>query len=258
MAASASDQEQKRISAMAKSRSAPNSLGNRLLDCLPRPEGQRLLARLQLVSLKFEQVLSEPDAEIDWVFFPTLGVISDVTILKDGKKIEVATIGNEGFVGLCALLGGKEWTSRMIVQVPGKAYRMEHRAFVAETKVDAPLRQVLAHYHPVYLKQLAQSVACNGVHSAEQRCCRWLLMTHDRVEADEFPLTHELLSHMLGVRRVTVTDVLRPLHKAGVIHNGRGTITILKRKALEAKSCECYRNIAEEFARMQDSGADRM
>jgi CRP-like cAMP-binding protein len=238
---------------MAKALSSEAPAENRLLARLPRRDYERLLPRLQLVRLKFKQTLTEIDARIDWVYFPSSGVVSDVAILDDGKNIEVATIGNEGFIGFEAMLGAATWPSRMTVQVAGEARRMEVGVFVAETKKDGPVRELLARYHTTYVKQLGHSVACNGLHSVHQRCCRWLLMTHDRVAGDEFPMTHEFLSHMLGVRRVSVTDVLADLQKAGLIRSHRGSITILDREGMEDEACECYANWQKELARLLGS-----
>jgi CRP-like cAMP-binding protein len=235
---------------MSKNRPFPSLSQNRLLSRLPPKEYQRLLPFLRLVPLEFKHVLNEPRSSIDHVHFPSRGVVSAVTLMRDGSSIEVATIGNEGMVGLTAFLGNEESPNRMIVQVGGEALRMEADDLRAETRSASPLRQVLVRYHTAFHLQVSQAVACNGLHTVEQRCCRWVLMTHDRVQADEFPLTHEFLSHMLGVRRVSVTLVLKPLQDAGLIRNHRGRVTVLDRKGLEASACECYRSVQDEFARL--------
>jgi CRP-like cAMP-binding protein len=240
-----------RTSSMAKSIAASAS-ENRLLARLPLKELERLLPKLRLVPLKFKRMLTEAGAGIDSVYFPVLGVVSAITILDNGKAIEVATVGNEGLVGLTAILGGLESPHRMIVQVGGQARRMEIEMFVTEMKADTPFRRLLIRYHSAYLMQISQAVACNGLHTVQQRCCRWLLMTHDRVQGDEFPLTHDFLSQMLGVRRVSVTDVLKPLQKAGLLRNHRGMMTVLDRDGLEAASCECYGSLEKEFERLLD------
>jgi CRP-like cAMP-binding protein len=234
---------------MAKPSAASAPPLNRLLALLPRKEYQRLLPRLQSVPLEFKQVLYEPRSPIDYVYFPQRGVVSNVTLMEDGVIIEVATIGNEGLVGLAAFFGTETSPDRMIVQVKGDALRMRAAALRVETSRDSPLRQLLSRYHAAFLKQISQAVACNGLHSVQKRCCRWVLMTHDRAHSDEFPLTHEFLSHMLGVRRVSVTQVLKPLQDAGLIRNHRGNITVLDRARLEAASCECYRSVRDEFDR---------
>jgi CRP-like cAMP-binding protein len=235
---------------MVKSQAAPTLPGNRLLARLLPQEYQRLLPLLRLVPLDFKQVLYEPRSPIAYAYFPNRGVVSAVTLMKGGTVIEVATVGNEGVVGLTAFFGDEESPNRMIVQVPGEALRMGSDALRAETSRDSPLRRLLVRYHTAFLMQLSQAVACNGLHQVQQRCCRWVLMTHDRVLSDEFPLTHEFLSHMLGVRRMSVTDVLKPLQDAGLIHNHRGRITVLDRPGLEAAACECYRSVQEAFDRL--------
>jgi len=184
------------------------------------------------------------------VYFPNKGVVSAVTVMKDGSSIEVATIGNEGMAGMPAFLNHGESPNRMIVQVEGDALRMEAATLLAETKEGLPLRHLLFTYQTAFNYQVSQSVACNGLHTVQPRCCRWILMTHDRALADEFPLTHEFLAQMLGVRRVSVTEVLKPLQDAGLIRNHRGRMTVLDRKGLEKASCECYQSVIDEFARL--------
>lgn len=235
---------------MAKSQAASAPPVNRLLARLPPKEYQRLLPLLRLVPLKLKHVLNEPGSSILHVHFPILGVVSAVTVMQDGRSIEVATIGNEGMVGLTAFLGYEESPNRMIVQVNGEALRMDADTLRVETTGASPLQIVLRRYHVAFHYQMSQAVACNGLHTVEQRCCRWLLMTHDRAQTDEFILTHEFLSHMLGVRRVSVTLVLKPLQDAGLIRNHRGRITVLDRKRLEARACECYQTVRDEYDRL--------
>jgi CRP-like cAMP-binding protein len=153
-------------------------------------------------------------------------------------------------VGLTAIFGDEESTNRQVVQVPGGSLRMRADDLRTETSRDNPLGKLLVRYNTVFLKQISQAVACNGLHRVQQRCCKWVLMTHDRAESDEFPLTHEFLSHMLGVRRMSVTDVLKPLQDAELIRNRRGWITVLNRAGLEAASCECYRSVQDTFDRL--------
>jgi CRP-like cAMP-binding protein len=221
--------------------------GSRLLDSLPREEMDRLLPTMRLVTLEGRQVLVESGASVPYVYFPTHCVVSQVISTASGDQMEVAVVGNEGMVGLCALLGDQVAPARFVVQVPGAAYRMSAEVLQVETRRDSPLRRVLFRYLSAHLRQLAQGVACGGLHPIIQRCARWLLTTHDRVEGDTFPLTHEFLSTMLGVRRSSVSEILQPLARQGLIRNGRGEITIVDRAGLEALSCECYRTIKEEF-----------
>jgi CRP-like cAMP-binding protein len=221
--------------------------GNRLLDSLPPEETDRLLALMRLVSLELRKVLIESRTAVPYVYFPTQSVVSQVVCTSTGDQIEVAAVGNDGLVGLCVLLGDPTAPTRYVIQVPGAAYRMSADVLQTETRRDSPLRRVLFRYLSASLRQLAQGVACSGLHPITQRCARWLLTTHDRVQGDTFPLTHEFLSTMLGVRRSSVSEILQPLARQGLIRNGRGAITILDRMGLEALSCECYRTVKEEF-----------
>jgi len=202
------------------------------------------------VELKFKQVLYKYADPIELIYFPLSGAVSAVTTMEDGSAIEVATIGNEGMVGHSVLVADQQSTVDMLVQIPGEALRMRAEDLIEEVQSDGPLRRLMMRYNTAYLTQLSQSIACNGLHPIQQRCCRWLLITHDRLEADAVPLTHEFLGIMLGVRRASVTEVLGPLHEKGLISNSRGVITILDRGGLEKLACECYRKVKNEFDRL--------
>ncbi len=228
----------------------PQPVRNQLLAHLPPAEHQRLVARMSPVALEFKQILYRTGATIEGVYFPNSGTASALTIMEDGSAIEVATVGNEGMVGLGVLLADKTSPNEVIVQIAGDALWMDADVLEQEAGHDSPLRRLLLLYQTAFLTQVSYSVACNGLHALQQRCCRWLLMTHDRMDGDEVPLTHEFLGIMLGVRRASVTDVLRPLHEQGLLSNSRGTITILDRTGLEALSCECYRKVRGEFDRL--------
>jgi CRP-like cAMP-binding protein len=232
---------------MAKTKPPAAPPGNRLLAGLPPEEYQRLLPRLQLVQLALKQVLFKPRSSIDYAYFPNRGVVSALTVMADGRAIEVATIGDEGMVGLPLLVGAKTMPNRVIVQVPGEALRMAEDVLREEVSRESPLRRLLVLYHTAFMTQVSQAVACNGLHSVHQRCCRWLLMTQDRAHSDVFPMTHEFLAEMLGVRRSTVSEVLEPFQKKGLIRYSRGKCTVLDRKGLKAGSCECFGRINDEF-----------
>jgi CRP-like cAMP-binding protein len=235
---------------MPKTKPPAAPLGNRLLARLPSDEYQHLRPRLQVVPLELKDVLYESRSPIDYAYFPNRGVVSALTVMEDGRAIEVATIGDEGMVGLPLLVGAKTTGNRMIVQVPGEAMRMAKDVLLEEISRDSPLRRLMVLYHTAFLAQVSQAVACNGLHSVHQRCCRWLLMTQDRAHSDVFPMTHEFLAEMLGVRRSTVSEVLEPFQEKGLIHYRRGKCTVLDREGLKAGSCECYRVIAKEFERL--------
>jgi CRP-like cAMP-binding protein len=164
--------------------------------------------------------------------------------MEDGAVVEVATVGREGLVGIAAVFGAPVSSGEAFVQVAAEpAAVMGIEAFRREMERRGAFFDRVTKYSQAFVNMLMQSVACNGLHSAEQRCCRWLLMTHDRIAQDEFPLTHEFLAIMLGVRRPTVTLVMAELTRAGIISHVRGHIRIVDRKALEQAACECYRNI---------------
>lgn len=223
---------------------------NRLLAALPSAAQDRLMSRLGDVSLEFKHVVYEAEQRIDYVYFPRSGVYSLLSILKDGSMIEVGTVGNEGMLGMPVFLGSDRSPTRVIVQVPGNALKMGINDFRDEFSRSGALYELLQRYTNAMFRQLSQSVACNRLHSLEQRCSRWLLHTHDRVSSDNFPLTHEFLASMLGVRRAGVTEVAGTLQRKGLIRYSRGRVTVLDRGGLESSSCECYRVIADEFDRV--------
>jgi CRP-like cAMP-binding protein len=223
---------------------------NRLLAALPRKEYERLLPKLENASLSYKESLYEADKPIEYVYFINSGVVSLIVIMEGGAIVEVGTIGNEGMVGISVFLGANTIPGKAIVQVPGDGMRMKSGTLRNEAKNGGPLHNVLRRYTQALLNQIAQSAACNRTHSIEQRCARWLLMTHDSVRSDEFLLTQEFLSLMLGVRRPSVSTVANKLQKAGLIRYSRGRITIVDRQGLESVSCECYRIIKEEYDRL--------
>ena len=197
----------------------------------------------------FKQVIYQPGELIQHVYFPLSGVVSLLTILADGTETEVGIVGNEGIAGISAFLGIDTTSLKALVQIPGDAMRMRTSDFQAEL-LDGALHNLLQRYTQTLIGQISQSVACNRHHSVEERCCRWLLMCHDRAKSDHFPITHEFLSHMLGVRRASVTVVAGMLQKAGLISYSRGRMIILDRPGLEEVSCECYGSVKAEFDRV--------
>jgi CRP-like cAMP-binding protein len=223
---------------------------NRLLAALPREEYERLLPQLEIVSLTFNDSIYQPGEPIPHVYFPLSGVLSLLTILANGTAIEVATIGNEGMVGLPVFLGAVTTPGSAIAQVPGEAMRMKAEEFREEISRGSPLHALLHRYTQAMFHLIAQTAACNRVHSITERCSRWLLMTHDRVGSNQFVLTQEFLAQMLGVHRPRVNAVARALQGAGLIRYSRGRITILDREGLEAASCECFQVIKGEFDRL--------
>lgn len=223
---------------------------NRLLAALPPEEYERLLPHLQLVTLEYKQVLYQPNEPIKYVYFPKDGVISLLTIMENGEAVEVGTVGNEGFVGLPLFLGATSIPGQAFSQIPGEALRMGAKVFKGEVTPGSPLHNLLQRYTQALFNQIAQTAACNRLHSIEERFCRWLLMTEDRVRSNQFPLTHEFLGQMLGVRRASVSVVAATIQRAGLICYSRGKMTILDREGLEDITCECYGIVKAEFDRL--------
>jgi len=224
-----------------------------ILAFLPAEEFQALIPQLQPVTLSQGQVVYESNAAVDHVYFVDEGMISVVSTMRDGASIEVGTIGKEGMAGKSVVLGVEKMPYRHIVQVAGTARRLSTEILMAELEKDHTLRQLLNRYVAAFNFQAMQGVACNGLHSVVQRCCRWLLTTQDRLGSEELNITHEFLAQMLGVRRASVTEVLRPLQTEGMIRTSRGKVVILDSHRLAHASCECYGIIRNEYQRLLGS-----
>ena len=236
---------------MARSGDAAAGFGNRLLAALPEVDRQRLLTHLEPLEMTVRQPVYAPGEPIEHVYFPDGCVLSVLAVMDDGQAIEVATVGNEGMVGVPVLLGVATSQELAFCQVPGRARRMPAETFRELANDAGAVQALLQRYTYAYFSQLSQGSACNRVHSVDQRCARWLLMTHDRVGGrDHFELTQQFLAQMLGVRRATVTQAAGRLARAGLITYHRGVITIVDRTGLEAAACECYRIITDEHARL--------
>jgi len=224
---------------------------NRLLASLPRNEFARILPHLKTVPLAVKGVLLKRGAPIRHVYFPNGGVCSITAMMENGLAVEVATVGDEGMVGIAAFFGGDAMPGESMVQVPDtSAERMTAASFRRELDMHGALYRAVSRYAQATMTLMMQSTACMGLHHVEQRCCRWLLMTHDRIRSDQFSLSHEFLAMMLGSTRPTVTVVARNLQRARLIRYTHAKVTILNRKGLEARSCECYPTIKAEFDRL--------
>jgi len=224
---------------------------NRLLATVDRAHRGPLADAGDHAPLEFQEPIFEQGQPIERVIFPLVGVCSLLSVMEDGRSIEVATIGNEGFVGLPVFLQATLTSShRAMVQVPGEAITLPAQRFIELTNSGGPLQRTLQRYAQALISQIGQGAACNRLHAVDQRCARWLLMTHDRVDGDEFALTQEFLGHMLGVGRQAVNEAASSLQDQELIRYGRGAITVLDRDGLERASCECYGVIREEFDRL--------
>jgi CRP-like cAMP-binding protein len=224
--------------------------GNFLVDSLPDEEAERLLAGGEEVAHERGTVLFERNQAIGAVYFPVTSVISLIIQLEDGAAVEMATVGREGMVGISRFLGSERAFSQGIVQIPGRALRIESGTFLEHEPELPRLRDVLSRYTRALISLMGQNAACNRSHRIEQRCARWLLLTQDRVDAEEIPLTQEFLAYMLGVRRQSVTEAAGRLQDRGLIRYRRGTISIRDRRGLMAAACECYGLVAAEFDRL--------
>jgi CRP-like cAMP-binding protein len=231
------------MSAITNGRSA-----NRLMAALSRPDAASLEPLTKIVTFKQHAVLAEPGDEIDQVYFPHSGMISLLAVMRDGDGIETATVGREGAVGLMAGLGLHTTHTRAVVQVPLVASQITAAAFRRAVQASAGLRDMIVRSNEELLGQVQITAACNALHPIQARLARWILQTRDRGEEDTIPLTQELLSQMLGVRRSSVSEVAVKLQSAGLIRYRRGAIEILDRAALEKASCECYATIRDRIA----------
>lgn len=227
---------------------------NRLLAALPAADLARLAPALEPVRLDLRDVLFDVDRPIEHAYFPERGVVSVLGVMADGTAIETATVGREGMVGMPLFHETDRTSAQAFCQVAGEALRVPADVLRAEVARSDALRHLLHRYAQALLTLVAQSSACNRVHTMRERCARWLLHTHDRVGAaegvHEFALTHQFLSQMLGVRRATVTEALGLLQRSGAIASAMGTIAVRDRARLEGEACECYAVIAHEFDRL--------
>jgi CRP-like cAMP-binding protein len=221
--------------------------GNLLLNALSDDDNQRLSEKLDIVSLQIKDVVGQRGASLGYLYFPTTAVLSVLAAMADGAAVEVGTIGREGFAGIEALVGGDRVTETTICQIEGNALRMSIADFKEEIAGDTPLRRIAQRYLLAYLGLVSQSAACNRLHAIEARFARWVLMTHDRVDGDEFHLTQEFLANMLGVQRPSVSLVASAFQQAALIRYNRGHMAVLNRPGIEDACCECYGIVRAQF-----------
>ena len=222
-----------------------NPLNNRLLSALPKAEYQRLLYHLEPVILPFDEILLESGQKCRYLYFPTQGIVSQISIMDEDLTTEVGLIGKEGMVGTMQFLGDGICNSKSQVQVEGSAMRIGLQTLRIEYNRSKVLQNLLLRYALKLFNQVSQGAACNNHHSVKQRTARWLLMLDDRSKAKTLPITQQFLSMMLGVRRTGVTEVAYEIKQQGIIDYQRGNITILDRQALEAIACQCYQLIKD-------------
>ncbi|TFW08125.1 Crp/Fnr family transcriptional regulator [Oxalobacteraceae bacterium OM1] len=223
---------------------------NFLLAALPAADLERLQPALEYVAMPLDEVLYESGSHLKYVYFPTTSIVSLMYVMEDGASAEIAVVGNDGIIGIALFMGGETTPSRAVVRSAGHGYRLKAQVFKDEFNRAGPLLHLLLRYIQALLTQMAQTAVCNRHHSVDQQLCRWLLLTLDRLPSQEVVMTQELIANMLGVRREGVTEAAGKLQKAGLVRYRRGHITVLDRAGLEARVCECYKVVKQEFDRL--------
>ena len=242
---------------MPAAANSKDALKNFLLAALPADEFVRVLSKLEFVSFKLGEVLYESGDRMDYVYFPKTAIISLLYIMENGATAEIGVVGNDGLIGVSLFMGGDTTTSRAIIQSAGNAFRMNAKDLKAEFALGGAFQKMLLRYTQALMTQISQTAVCNRLHSLEQQLCRWLLLSHDRLNSDKLVMTHDLISNMLGVRREGVTLAAQKLAKRKLITNLRGTITVIDRLGLEDAVCECYAVVNEEYNRLLGRGISR-
>ena len=223
---------------------------NSLLAALPDPEWRRWEPLLEQVEMPLSQVLYEPGATLTHVYFPTTSIVSLLYVTEDGASAEIAVVGNEGLVGVSLFMGGESTPSRAVVQSAGHGFRLKAQLMKNEFNRAGPVLRLLLRYTQALITQMSQTAVCNRHHTLDQQLCRWLLLSLDRLQANELTMTQELIANMLGVRREAVTEAAGKLQHAGLITYARGHIRVLNRPGLEERTCECYAVVKNEYDRL--------
>lgn len=230
--------------------STPNPSQNHLLAALSTAEFDALAAHLEWVAMPLGKILYEPGEKLKHAYFPTTAIVSLHYVMESGATAETAGVGNEGVVGVSLFLGGETTSSTAVVQTAGHAYRLEGKLLKEAFDRAGLMQRLLLRYTQALLTQTAQTAVCNRHHALEQQLCRWLLLTLDRMPANELIMTQELVASMLGVRREGITEAAGKLQRAGLISYRRGHIAVLDRHGLEAHACECYAVVKKELGRL--------
>ena len=230
---------------------------NHLLAALPATEFERVAAHLELVPMALGQMLYEPGGHLRHAYFPTTAIVSLHYVTESGASAETAGVGKEGVVGIPLFMGGNTTSSAAVVQTAGHAYRLERRLLLQEFNRADLMQRLLLRYTQGLMTQIAQTVVCNRHHSVQQKLCRWLLLTLDRVSSRELVMTQELVARTLGVRRESVTEAAGELQRAGFISYRRGHIAVIDRSGLETHACECYAVVKKELVRLLSDVRDR-
>jgi CRP-like cAMP-binding protein len=229
---------------------SPDRRSNHLLAALPDAEWHRWVPQLESIDMPLGQVLYESGNTLSHVYFPTTSIISLLYVMENGASAEIAVVGNEGIVGISLFMGGGSTPSRAIVQSAGRGLRLVAQTMKDEFNRNGPVLHLLLRYTQALITQMAQTAVCNRHHSLDQQLCRWLLLSLDRLQANELVMTQELIANMLGVRREGVTEAALNLQQAGLIQYTRGRISVLDRAGLEKRTCECYAVVKKEYDRL--------
>jgi CRP-like cAMP-binding protein len=235
--------------------SSPAPKENRLLAAMPAEEYQRLVGSLERMPMSLGQALYESGEPQGYVYFPTSSIVSLLYVLENGGSAEIAVTGYEGLVGIALFMGGETTPSRAVVQSAGDSYRLRASVLKKEFERGGALQHLLLRYTQALITQMAQTAVCNRHHSVDQQLCRWLLLSLDRLPANQLVMTQELIANMLGVRREGVTEAAGKLQADGLIEYSRGKITVLQRARLEKRVCECYAVVKREYDRLLPEGA---
>lgn len=228
----------------------PDPRLNRILASLPAEDYERLRPELELVEMPLGWTMSESGDHVNYLHFPTSGIVSLIYSLEDGSSSETALVGNEGLVGISIFMGGESMPTSTEVQSAGQAYRLSRKVMKREFALGGKLQHVALLFTQALIAQTSQTAVCNQHHALDQRVCRWLLMTLDRTDRDVVAVTQGAIGSLLGVRRESVTQVLGEFQKEHLIERGRGRITVLNRAKLEERVCECYMAVRGEYERL--------
>lgn len=223
---------------------------NHLLAAVPAEVYERLQPNLEPIRLPLGKVIYEPQGALSHVYFPTTAIVSLLYMMENGTSAEMGVVGSDGVVGIAVFMGGDTTPNRAVVQSAGEALRLRVGPFRDEINKTGELHRLLLLYSQALLTQMSQTAVCNRLHTVEQQLCRWLLLSHDRLESNELVMTQELIANMLGVRREGVSVAAHHLQEAGLIRYKRGRITIIDRPGLEASVCECYGVVKTECDRL--------
>jgi len=228
----------------------PDPKQNRILAALPAQDYERLLPELELVEMPLGWTMSESGDHVNYLHFPTSGIVSLIYSLEDGSSSETALVGDEGMVGISMFMGGESMPTNTEVQSTGNAYRLSRKVMKREFSLGGQLQHIALLFTQALICQTSQTAVCNQHHSLDQQMCRWLLMSMDRLHDNELVITQQLIGKLLGVRRESVTQTVGQLQKDGLIERTRGRITVVDRPKLEQRVCECYVVVKDEYERL--------